>query len=123
MKGELTRAIKYFSENDFLDLQVLFNLCWIDPMFREKDPLLSELVKKGKDYTEEDKKILADKQLEILRRIIPKYRELNAKGQIELSASPFYHPILPLLWDTDSSKIAMPHIRLPKKDFHALKTR
>ncbi|MBI5205215.1 MAG: hypothetical protein HZA11_09885 [Nitrospirae bacterium] len=117
VKGELTRAIKYFSENDFLDLQVLFNLCWIDPMFREKDPLLSELVKKGKDYTEEDKTILADKQLDILRRIIPKYRELNAKGQIELSASPFYHPILPLLWDTDSSKIAMPHVRLPKKRF------
>ncbi len=117
VKGELTRAIKYFSEHDFLDLQVLFNLSWIDPMFRKNDMFLSGLVRKGKDYTEEEKKLLIDKQFEILRRTIPKYKELYAKGQIELSASPFYHPILPLLWDTDSSKIAMPNIRLPKKRF------
>ena len=117
VKGELPRTIKYFSENDFLDLQVLFNMSWIDPMFREKDPFLAGLVKKGKDYTEEDKKLLIEKQFEILKRIVPKYKELNAKGQIELSASPFYHPILPLLWDTDSSKIAMPNVRLPKKRF------
>jgi len=117
VKGELTRAIKYFSEHDFLDLQVLFNLSWIDPMFRKKDPFLSELVRKGEDYTEEDKKLLIDKQFEILRRIIPRYKELNAKEQIELSVSPFYHPILPLLWDTDLSKVAMPNIRLPQKRF------
>ncbi|OGW30633.1 MAG: hypothetical protein A2X54_04740 [Nitrospirae bacterium GWF2_44_13] len=117
IKGELTRTIKYFSVHDFLDLQVLFNLSWIDPMYRRKDPFLSELAKKGKGYTEDEKKLLIEKQFEILKRIIPKYKELNAKGQIELSASPFYHPILPLLWDTDLSKIAMPHIRLPQKRF------
>lgn len=117
VRGELTRAIKYFSEQDFLDLQILFNLSWIGPLFRKKDPFLSELVRKGEDYTEEEKKLLIDKQFGILRKIIPKYKELNAKGQIELSASPFYHPILPLLWDTDSSKIAMPNIKLPQRKF------
>ncbi|MBI4684708.1 MAG: alpha-amylase/alpha-mannosidase [Nitrospirae bacterium] len=116
-KGELARAIKYFTSNDFLDLQVLFNLCWIDPLFREKDSLLRELVNKEKDYTEEEKKLVVEKQFEILRRIIPKYKELSSTGQIELSISPFYHPILPLLWDTDSSRIAMPAVRLPKKRF------
>ncbi|MEK7864761.1 MAG: glycoside hydrolase family 57 protein, partial [Nitrospirota bacterium] len=117
LKVELARTIKYFTVHDFLDLQVLFNLSWIDPMYRRKDPFLSELAKKGKGYTEDEKKLLIEKQFEILKRIIPKYKELNAKGQIELSASPFYHPILPLLWDTDLSKIAMPHIRLPQKRF------
>ncbi|MCX5718200.1 MAG: glycoside hydrolase family 57 protein [Nitrospirae bacterium] len=117
LKTELARTIKYFTVHDFLDLQVLFNLSWIDPMYRRKDPFLSELVRKGKGYTEDEKKLLIEKQFEILKRIIPKYKELNAKGQIELSASPFYHPILPLLWDTDLSKIAMPHVRLPQKRF------
>ncbi|MDP3260173.1 MAG: glycoside hydrolase family 57 protein [Thermodesulfovibrionales bacterium] len=117
IKGELARTIKYFTAHDFIDLQVLFNLSWIDPMYRRKDPFLSELAKKGKGYTEDEKKLLIEKQFEILKRIIPKYKELNAKGQIELSASPFYHPILPLLWDTDLSKIAMPHVRLPQKRF------
>ena len=40
VKSDLARAIKYFTESDFLDLQVFFNLCWIDPLFREKDPFL-----------------------------------------------------------------------------------
>jgi alpha-amylase/alpha-mannosidase (GH57 family) len=117
VKGELARTVKYFTVHDFLDLQVLFNLSWIDPIYRRKDPFLSELVRKGKGYTEDEKKLLIEKHFEILKRIIPKYKELNAKGQIELSASPFYHPILPLLWDTDLSKIAMPHVRLPQKRF------
>ncbi|RJQ41674.1 MAG: glycoside hydrolase [Nitrospiraceae bacterium] len=117
IKGELARTIKYFTAQDFMDLQVLFNLSWIDPVYRRRDPFLSELVRKGRGYTEDEKKLLIEKQLEILKKIIPKYKELNAKGQIELSASPFYHPILPLLWDTDSSKIAMPHVRLPQKRF------
>lgn len=116
-KQELRRAINYFSENDFLDLQLLFNLSWIDPIFREKDALLSELTRKGKNYTEEEKKLVIEKQLEILKKIVPKYKELVFKNQIELSVSPFYHPILPLLWNTDSAKIALPHITLPKKRF------
>lgn len=117
VKNELERKTKYFSENDFLDLQVLFNLSWIDPILRKKDQLLAGLAEKGKDYTEEDKQLLIAKQFEILRKIIPAYKEFNVKKQIELSVSPFYHPILPLIWDTDSSKAAMPDVRLPQNRF------
>lgn len=117
IKSDLRRISKYFSEEEIRDLQALFNLCWIDPMFRNEDASLKELVKKGKGYTEEDKKIIIGKQFEILRQIIPVYKNLMEKNQIELSVSPFYHPILPLLWDTNSSKIAMPHVRLPNKRF------
>jgi alpha-amylase/alpha-mannosidase (GH57 family) len=53
-KSELNRATRYFNDADFLDLQILFNLCWIDPMFRKKDPFLAMLVQKGRDYTEEE---------------------------------------------------------------------
>lgn len=117
VKNDLQRTIKYFTEQDFLDLQVLFNLTWFDPLFRTNDLFLSGLVKKGRGYTEEEKALLIEKQLDILKQIIPTYQRLQSSGQIELSASPFYHPILPLICDTDSSKIALPHIRLPKKRF------
>jgi alpha-amylase/alpha-mannosidase (GH57 family) len=90
IKSDLIRAAKYFNQNDFLDLQVLFNLCWIDPMFRQKDPFLKVLVDKGKDYTEEDKHILVSRQLSILKQIIPRYAEAVKTRQIELSVSPFY---------------------------------
>lgn len=117
VKGDLMRMAKYFSTNDFLDLQVLFNLCWIDPLFRKKDPVLNALADKQRKYTEEDKNLLISRQLSILKEIIPRYKEMVKKGQVEISLSPFYHPILPLLCDTNNAKIAMPTVRLPQKRF------
>lgn len=117
IKNDLIRAIRYFSASDFLDLQVLFNLSWIDPLFREKDPFLKMLADKGRDYTEEDKHMLISRQFSILKEIIPRYSEMAEKGHIELSVSPFYHPILPLLCDTNSARIAMPYAKLPQKRF------
>jgi alpha-amylase/alpha-mannosidase (GH57 family) len=116
-KSDLLCETRYFSDSDFLDLQVLFNLCWIDPMFRQADPLIKMLAEKGRDYTEEDKQMVVGKQLSILEEIVPTYREMKDKGQIELSVSPFYHPILPLLCDTNSAKIAMPGAKLPRERF------
>lgn len=116
-KNDLISIARYFNNNDFLDLQVLFNLCWIDPLFRGKDEFFSMLIEKGRDFTEDDKQTLISKQISIIKKIIPRYREIAQKGQIEISLSPFYHPILPLLCDTNSAKIAMPDVRLPKKRF------
>jgi alpha-amylase/alpha-mannosidase (GH57 family) len=117
-QNDIIRVAKYFSDDDFRDLQVLFNLCWIDPMFRSSDPLLAELVAKGKNFTENDKQVIMEAQMNILRDIIPTYKRLSASGQIELSVTPFYHPILPLLWDTDIARVAMPFVRLPHERFN-----
>jgi alpha-amylase/alpha-mannosidase (GH57 family) len=117
VKSDLARAARYFADQDFLDLQVFFNLCWIDPLFRERDPFLKSLTEKGRGYTEEEKLQILDRQVDILHRIIPAYRDMAATGQIELSFSPFYHPILPLLCDTDIARVAMPGVHLPRQRF------
>ncbi|MBF0329821.1 MAG: glycoside hydrolase [Nitrospirae bacterium] len=116
-RNDAPRIAKYFTHEDIRDLQVLFNLAWIDPMFKKEDDFLSDLERKGKDFTENEKKQLIEKQLGILRQIIPQYKKMGDSGQIELSVTPYYHPILPLLWDTDSARIGMPHVKLPKKRF------
>ncbi len=116
-KGDLVRASRYFTENDIRDLQVLFNLTWIDPMFRNNDPFIRDLIQKGRDFSEEDKTLLVEKQLGILKEIIPQYRKMSQSGQVELSVTPFYHPILPLIWDTDCARMAMPQVNMPKKRF------
>ncbi|TAN41429.1 MAG: glycoside hydrolase [Nitrospirae bacterium] len=117
IKSDLARAVKYFTTGDFLDLQVFFNLCWIDPLFRSTDPFLKMLTEKGHGYTEEEKELLLQAQLAILKKIIPSYRDMAATGQIELSFTPFYHPILPLLCDTEIARVAMPGVRLPRQRF------
>ncbi|NIM04020.1 hypothetical protein GTN66_07765 [bacterium] len=114
---ELKEIQRRFSTQDFLDLQLLFNLCWIDPYVRRQDPELAELEKKGRGFTEEDKRLVIDKQLKIMKKVIGKYREKQEQGQIEISVTPYYHPILPLLVDTESAKMATPEIALPREEF------
>ncbi len=118
-KEVLSRSVRYFSDQDIRDLQTLFNLVWIDPSLREIDKGLKELTMKGSNFTEEEKHYVIKKQFEILRAIIPKYKEVFLRGQIELSVSPFYHPILPLLYDTNSAMVSSPNIKLPAKRFSA----
>jgi len=114
---EAPHALKRFTKQDYIDLQVLFNLAWLDPSYRENDTQLKELARKGKYYSEEDKRLILDKQLEIVRMIIPAYKKMQDEGKIEVSVSPFYHPILPLLCNLDIAKISYPEIRLPKTIF------
>jgi alpha-amylase/alpha-mannosidase (GH57 family) len=115
--SDLSKAVNHFSESDITDLQVLFNLAWIDPRLRDQDSELKALVSKGASYSEKDKKLVIDKQIEIMKKIIPTYRDMHSNGKIELSVTPYYHPILPLLCDTDSARIAMPDTSLPSNRF------
>ncbi|MCJ7457521.1 MAG: glycoside hydrolase family 57 protein [candidate division Zixibacteria bacterium] len=105
-----------FSPQDFLDLQVWSNLVWFDPIFR-KDAELAPLFKKKENFTEEDKKMMLSKQKSIIHSILPKYKELKDKGQIEITISPCCHPILPLLCNTDIAKVSQPNTALPLKKF------
>ncbi len=102
-----------FNEPELRDLIVLFNLAWIDPSFFS-DPELKRLAGKGRGFTEAEKHWVLDRQLEILGGIVGLYRRLAAAGRIELTVTPYYHPILPLLLDSECAREAMPEVRLPR---------
>jgi alpha-amylase/alpha-mannosidase (GH57 family) len=106
-----------FSIDDVRDLQVWHKLVWIDATYFEADPRIRTLVDKGRGFTEEDKATLRAVELELLRRVVPEYREASARGQVELSTSPFYHPILPLLCDSDVYLRTHPDSRMPREPF------
>lgn len=115
--SELKDVARYFSRQDFLDLQVWYNLAWFDPLFQKKDPLVRGLLKKGREFTEEDKALVIAKHRQIMGMVIPAYQRLAASGQIEVSTTPYYHPILPLLCDTNVARVALPDIHLPYQRF------
>ena len=108
---------KEFNTQDFLDLQVWFNLAWTDPYFRQNIPELKNALNKARFFTEEDKHAVLDKQLEILEDIIPGYKEAALSGQIEVTITPFYHPILPLLYNTKTAREANLKSILPHTNF------
>ncbi|MGC8777819.1 MAG: glycoside hydrolase family 57 protein, partial [Candidatus Caldatribacteriaceae bacterium] len=106
-----------FGEQDFLDLQVLYQLIWFDPITLREDPGIRLLQEKGRHYQEEDKEIVWRATQKIFAEIFSQYRGLLASGQIEISFSPFYHPILPLLVDTEIARVAHPGVSLPATRF------
>ncbi len=96
---EGTENTDIFTLQEYSDLMALFNLAWIDPSFKASDRRLKRLVKKGRDYTYEDRLEILEVQREIISKIIPTLKKLLKKGKIELTTSPYYHPILPILTD------------------------
>ena len=117
-EGALRAAAPHFSVQDLLDLQVLGKLAWFDLEWQEKDPVVSGLVKKGRGFTEADKRSLAERERALLGEIVPAYRRAAERGQVELSATPYTHPILPLLCDTDAHREAHPEAPLPRRFRH-----
>jgi alpha-amylase/alpha-mannosidase (GH57 family) len=111
--SRLGDLLPHFSIQDFRDLQVWFNLTWTGYRAREKKESLRELLKKGRSFSEADKEELLQSQSEILKEIIPLYHSAQSRGQIEVTTSPFYHPILPILIDSAHASRAMPQASLP----------
>jgi len=111
------QAVVSFTPRDWRDLQLLSQLAWMEESWFEKDSVVSRLANKGKEYTENDKAALKAKQLELLGLVLPEYRNVARTGQIELSTTPFYHPILPLLCDSDIARVANPGTPLPRRAF------
>ncbi len=97
-------GIDIFSDQEYSDLMALFNLAWIDPIYKTKYPELKKLDKKGKNYTLEDRINIIEIQRDIMKQIIPAYKKYLDKDRIEITTSPYYHPILPILLDNKSIK-------------------
>jgi alpha-amylase/alpha-mannosidase (GH57 family) len=112
-RGSAREALRRFAERDLRDLQVWFNLAWTHPLAFERDDGLRALRDKGRHFTEKDKDLLLARHLDILRQVVPLHRRLAERGQVELTTTPFYHPILPLLLDKKLAREAMPEVRLP----------
>jgi alpha-amylase/alpha-mannosidase (GH57 family) len=106
-----------FVTQDLRDLQVLNQLVWFDEDLLARDAELIGLTRKGRDFTLDDQAVMARKQREALRRVLPVYRDFANRGQIEISTTPYYHPILPLLCDSDIAGVPHPGVALPQR-FH-----
>ncbi|HYK91687.1 MAG TPA: glycoside hydrolase family 57 protein, partial [Acidobacteriota bacterium] len=115
-RGEFADGLEKYTTPDYRDLQVWYNLSWCGRELR-KDPEIAALIKKGSGFTEEDKKLLLERQYSFIGRILSLYRKLMEEQGIEISVTPYYHPILPLLCDNRSAREAQPGIHLPSESF------
>ena len=104
-----------FTTQDLRDLQLLNQLAWFDEDLLARDAVLIELVRKARDYSLADQAAMVQAQKTALARVLPVYRDFASRGQIEVSTTPFYHPILPLLCDSNEAVWAHPGVTLPSQ--------
>ena len=109
-------AEKYFSPQDFTDLQVLSQIAWFDEYFLD-DPEIAGLIQKGRGYSLDDQRFVMARQRELLAKVLPAHAEAAQHGRIEISTSAFYHPILPLVCDTNMGAVSTPGLPLPQNRF------
>ena len=109
-------AARHFDIQDFADLQLLSQLAWFDEFFLD-DPQVAELIKKAGDFDRADFEALFEAEDRLLAQVIPAYRDAADRGGIELSTTPFYHPILPLVCDTSNGRLSSPGLPLPRRRF------
>jgi alpha-amylase/alpha-mannosidase (GH57 family) len=110
------RAEKYFLPQDFTDLQVLSQIAWFDEYFLEEKEVAA-LVRKGRNFSLDDQKFVIAHERELLARVLPVHTEATKEGSIEISTSPFYHPILPLVCDTEVGAVSSPGLPLPQNRY------
>ena len=110
------RAEKFFQPQDFTDLQVLSQIAWFDEFFLE-DPEMKELVRKERNYSLDDQRFVIKRERELLGLVLPAHAAAAQKGSIEISTSAFYHPILPLVCDTNIGAVSSPGLPLPQNRF------
>lgn len=111
-------AANIFEAQEFTDLTTLFLLAWCGPTL-QADPLVRALIGKKRGFTKEDRQKLVEISLRHIAKIIPYYREVAATGQVEVSTSPYYHPLMPLLVNSAAALEADPGVTLPEIRFVA----
>jgi alpha-amylase/alpha-mannosidase (GH57 family) len=111
--AKLDSIVRTFTEADFRDLQTLYNLQWCGFSAARRFPFLQEMKDKGANFTEEEKNKILDIHHEILGLVLGEYRTAAERGQIELTTTPYFHPIMPLVYDTHIARRCQPHSPLP----------
>ncbi|MGC9008402.1 MAG: glycoside hydrolase [Halothiobacillaceae bacterium] len=111
-------GLVYLDRSFFIDLNVWYHLAWLGESVRRQDARARRLIHKASGFDAEDRRQLLELLADLLGGVIERYRQLAECGQVELSMTPYAHPIMPLLLDMNSAREAWPEVVLPKTDHY-----
>lgn len=109
------KMLDQFNDQEYADMMTWMNLAWFDPLLVQKYKLVSQLTQQGGNFSLEQRRQLLDVEREVCRITVGEYKRLQDDGRIEITTTPYYHPILPLLIDTNSARLPAPYTTLPGK--------
>lgn len=110
------RCLAYINDQYFVDLLVWYHLAWMGVSVRQTDSRVVQLMAKKGQFSQDDQRLIIEIMADCIGSIIPRYRNLMDRGQIEISMTPYGHPIVPLLIDFNSMRDALPHAPAPESE-------
>lgn len=105
--------VLHLSRTYFTDLVTWYHLAWLGETVRRSDPVVGALIARAQGFTDAERLGLLGVIAGLIGGLIGRYRRLAESGRIELSFTPYAHPILPLLLDLESAREAQPEVSLP----------
>lgn len=103
----------YLDRQYLIDLSVWYHLTWLGETVRREDERVRSLINRGSNFQRDDQRLLLELIYDLIRELLPRYRHLADAGRIELSVTPYAHPIIPLMLDMETTHEAMPEAPLP----------
>ncbi len=110
---KMPEKLAYYSDQYFVDLLVWYHLAWLGETVRRSDTRVKSLMNGSRNYTMHDRYLLIELMHELVGGVIGRYRRLAEKGRIELSTTPYAHPMMPLLIDFKCARESLPDLQLP----------
>ena len=111
----IERDITQYANLQFMtDLLMWYHIAWLGETVKRSDARVQHLIAKAKNFTQADRLEMLNIIIDLLSNVLGRYKVLAQKGQIELSVTPYSHPIMPLMLDLKTTHEAMPHAPLPE---------
>jgi alpha-amylase/alpha-mannosidase (GH57 family) len=111
-----TENVGYASDQYLRDLGVWFHIAWLGETVKRGDLRVAALIAHERNYTAQHCRSLLELISELLNGVLPRYRALAERGQVELSVTPYAHPLMPLLIDFRSARESQPEVSLPQAE-------
>ena len=109
-------AVRYVSDGFLADIVTWYHLGWLAEDVRRKDARVQRLMAKAEGFTLHERRTLLEIISGLLAGLAGRYRRLAESGRVELSVTPYAHPIIPLLLDFGAARDALPQVQLPLLD-------
>jgi alpha-amylase/alpha-mannosidase (GH57 family) len=113
LERQASEALLYLSDRYFYDLLVWYHLAWSGETVRRNSDLLIRLMSQGIGFSHADRKELHRLIGSVVAAVIPRYAALAQAGRIELTTTPHFHPLAPLMLEFSSAREARPTAPLP----------
>ncbi|MDH4274131.1 MAG: glycoside hydrolase family 57 protein [Gammaproteobacteria bacterium] len=111
-----THMLGYLSDAFLGDLLMWYHLAWLGETVRRSDPRVQHWMEKAAHFSIHERRELLALIGQLVSGVATRYGHLAAQGQIELSFTPYAHPILPLLYEYRAARDAQPDMALPQTE-------